>query len=246
MVASSLRFVAAEKPGNRNERGFPEPIQGTPYNDHSRTAAYLRVRTVIMPKTELDPGRLICEGVTVEVQPWMYYVIAVAGALLGTPFLLASVPLIWSTRKGDFEGGVAGTLISLIFIGAGALAIRAARSKSTVFSVRFFENCVDIGAAGTGARRIAYGDLDQIAVVLRVPSIETNVSAVAKGVISLVSGNAIGIGAAFAKSQSGGVVILKSSSNETLIIPRISLDHARRIAEIASRERGEDVLTYDS
>ncbi len=190
--------------------------------------------------------RLICEGNTHEVQPTIYYIWALIGAVMGIPVLFASLPLLRGQRSGDWEGGLAGTAIGIICCIGCFLALRAARSKTAVFRVHFYDNGFDFQTAGTGSRFLKYDEIVQMAVVLHIPSSTRKAISVATGVTSLVTLNARGLYRAFSQAQSIGAVVLKVSEKVTLFVPKISIESASRIAEVASELRGEQLLVHQS
>ena len=72
-------------------------------------------------------GPLVCEAVNDDVPSWGLYVAAFVAIALGLAILVPSVPLLWGSRQGDLQGGLAGSVISIVCVIAGVCAIVAAR-----------------------------------------------------------------------------------------------------------------------
>ncbi|MEZ5943143.1 MAG: hypothetical protein R3C18_17250 [Planctomycetaceae bacterium] len=110
-------------------------------------------------------GEFIVSAGTDRVPVWALYLVGIPIMLLGMVLLVPSLPLFQNKLQGDFEGAIAGTLISAMLIIAGALALRSARKAKIAHRLEFSAVGVRICYADTSVDFWDYRDVDAISVV---------------------------------------------------------------------------------
>jgi hypothetical protein len=170
--------------------------------------------------------------------------LAVSGVALlpGVLFLWISIPLLFGNRPGDFAGGVAGSLIGLILIGASVAAFVAARRSSRSFRISFHLNGVFAGR-GDALEYFPYDSLQSMLIEIYEPSATKKTLAIARGALSLAAGNPAGVGWASGSLKSCGSVQFRTADGREFFSTALPARALEEVGSAVEPIRGETVVS---
>jgi hypothetical protein len=191
---------------------------------------------------EYDKGELICASTPKYIPPWGMYFAAFAAAVFSIVIFIPSVQLLSSGRPDDFPLGVTGCIVGAIFLLASGCALESGKSGFRNMRLAFHANGVDAGH-GAPMQFYPYDGLKEFAIEFRDPSEKTESRLVVGGVISLLAGNAAGVGLAAGRMKSRGVVRFQAPSGQEFASSAFNLLDLEDLGRRVSALRGEDVVT---
>lgn len=133
--------------------------------------------------------------------------------------------------QGDFRAGVAGIAISTLLLGLAAWMIRLIFVSKPVYQVTFWTEGVTLDENTTTL--LSYADFESIIITIQLPSDGAKAMAALKGATALLSGNALGVGRAYAASQEGGSIVLTRHQGRAISVRSLESHHLEAIATYA-------------
>lgn len=188
-------------------------------------------------KRDQDRGKLIGSVRTTALTVPVCYFLGVFGLLVGIPIFGYGISGL--TRDAGDMTNVATTMLGVVTVGIGVIALIYGRSGSVVENVDFFQSGVSFGGRREKAKFVPYEELEEF----RVKIISESDEGETEEMLNDLSANAAGLGALRGKPPN--VTISITREGRKVNVKAVEVRVALRIAKNASKAIGENVLDQE-